>query len=107
MLNHDGSADHARWLAYTALVASQVVRAYANRSLREPLHRLGTNGFLLAACIVALAIQVVIPAVPALADAFRATPLELDDWATVAVIALAPALLAEAIRTLRRAVWVA
>ena len=33
MLTHDGSADHARWLAYTTLVVAQVVRAYANRSL--------------------------------------------------------------------------
>ena len=107
MLNHDGSEEHARWLAYTSLVAAQVVRAYANRSLREPLHRLGRNGFLLFACVLALVVQAVIPVVPPLAEAFRATPLALDDWAIVAVIALAPAVVAEGIRTFRRVTWVA
>lgn len=109
MLMDDGGFDHAAWLAYTILVAGQCVRAYWNRSLREPIRRLGTNGFLLGACLVAIGIQVLIPAVPALADAFRATPLSLGDWALVAVIALLPALAAEAIRTFRRgqALWVA
>ena len=46
MLTHGGGFDHAAWLAYTALVVSQCVRAYWNRSLREPIHRLGRNGFL-------------------------------------------------------------
>jgi len=107
MLNHDGSEEHARWLAYTSLVTAQVVRAYANRSLTEPLHRLSTNGFLLLACVLALAVQVIIPFVPPLAEAFRATPLALDDWAIVALIALAPAVVAEAYRTVRRSTWVA
>jgi Ca2+-transporting ATPase len=107
MLNHDGSEDHTRWLAYTALVCAQVVRAYANRSLRTPLHRLPANGLLLAACILVVVVQAVIPYVPGVADAFRATPLALDDWAIVAVIAVAPALVAELIRTARRTVWVA
>ena len=104
---HDGSADHARWLAYTALVCGQAVRAYANRSIREPVHRLGRNGFLLAACIVTVVIQAVIPLIPPLRDAFRATPLDLVDWALVAAVALVPAVLAEAIRTVRRTIWVA
>jgi Ca2+-transporting ATPase len=107
MTNHDGTFDHARWLAYTALVCAQAVRAYANRSLREPLHHLGPNVFLLLACAAAVVIQLAIPAVPVLADAFRATPLDPIDWAFVAVVALAPALVAEVVRNSRRAVWVA
>ncbi len=101
MANHDGGFVHARWLAYTALVAGQAVRAYANRSIREPVHRLRPNGFLLFACAAAIGIQAVIPYVPALADAFRATRLDLLDWTFVALIAVLPALLAEAIRTAR------
>jgi Ca2+-transporting ATPase len=107
MASHDGPADHARWLAYTTLVCSQVVRAYANRSLHVPLHRLSRNSFLLAACLLVLTIQVAIPFVPALADAFRATPLALGEWAIVALVALAPAVLAEAVRTARGRTWVA
>ena len=109
MLVHGGGGDHAAWLAYTCLVCGQCVRAYWNRSLREPIHRLGVNGFLLAACVGAVAIQAVIPAVPVVADAFRATPLDAADWAMVAGVAVVPALLAEGIRTAARGriAWVA
>ena len=99
--NHGGGFDHARWLAYTALVVGQAVRAYANRSIRGPVHRLGSNGFLAIACLTVVAVQALIPYVPPLAAAFRATPLLPFDWALVAVVALLPALLAETIRTLR------
>jgi Ca2+-transporting ATPase len=104
---HGEGADHARWLAYTALVCGQAIRAYANRSIREPVHRLGRNGVLLGACIATIVIQALIPYVGQLRDAFRATPLDPVDWLAVAIVALAPALLAELIRTVRRSVWVA
>jgi Ca2+-transporting ATPase len=104
---HDGTPDHARWLAYTALVCAQAVRAYSNRSLREPLHRLGRNSVLLGACILTIAIQAAIPSLPPISDAFRATPLDAVDWLLVAAVALTPAVVAQAVRTLRRTVWVA
>lgn len=107
MATHPGSSDHARWLAYTVLVCSQAVRAYANRSVREPISRLPVNGFLLAAGIAVIAIQVVIPSVPILADAFRATPLDASDWAVVAIIALAPAFLAQVVRSVTARTWIA
>ncbi len=101
MANHGGGFEHARWLAYTALVVSQAVRAYANRSIRGPVHRLQPNGFLAIACLAVIVVQATIPFVPALATAFHATPLDALDWALVAVIAVAPALLAEFVRTVR------
>jgi magnesium-transporting ATPase (P-type) len=94
-----GGFEHDRWLAYTALVCAQCVRAYANRSLTTSLRRLGHNGFLLGACLVAVAIQVLIPLVPPLAEAFDALPLDARDWALVAVIALLPAFLAEIVKS--------
>jgi len=103
---HPGNADHVRWLAYTALVIGQVLRAYANRSLSQSVLRLRANGFLAAACLVAVAIQVAIPFLPPLADAFRASPLDAEEWAIVVLIALAPAVVAELIRR-RRLTWVA
>jgi Ca2+-transporting ATPase len=102
-----GPADHARWLAFTILVCAQIVRAYANRSLRVPLHRLSPNWFLFAACLGVLVVQVLIPFIPPLAEAFRATPLSPEDWLLVAVVALAPAVAAEFVRTIRGALWVA
>lgn len=109
MLAHGGSFEHAAWLAYTVLVVGQCVRAYWNRSVREPIHRLGHNGFLLVACLAAAAIQVLIPYVPVLADAFRAVPLNAAEWVVVAVVAFIPAAAAEIIRTRGRGrvLWVA
>jgi len=107
MVTHPGSADHARWLAYTVLVASQAVRAYANRSIREPISRLPINWFLLMAGIAVIAIQVVIPSVPLLAEAFRATALDMSDWALVAAIALVPAILAQVVRGVTGRTWIA
>ena len=103
---HDGSAEHVRWLAYTALVIGQLVRAYSNRSLSLSVLSLRTNGFLAIACLLAVVIQVAIPFIPPLADAFRASPLDALEWGIVAAIALAPALAAEAIRRSGRT-WVA
>ncbi len=104
---HPGTFEHARWLAYTSLVCAQAVRAYANRSLRIPLHRLSMNGFLLTVAIATVAFQALIPHVPALQEIFRATPLDASDWAIVAVVALAPAVLAEIVRTARGRLWIA
>jgi len=83
-----------------------VVRAYANRSLTVPVWRLPRNGALLAAAILVVVVQAAIPVVPALADAFRAAPLDAGDWALVAIVALAPAAFAHVLRVSGRA-WVA
>jgi Ca2+-transporting ATPase len=109
MLTHGGGFEHAAWLAYTALFVGQCVRAYWNRSVREPIHRLGRNGFLMGACLAAVGIQALIPYVPPLAETFRATPLDLVDWLLVAVVAFVPALAAQVARTRGRgeAIWVA
>ncbi len=107
MVSHPGTADHTRWLAYTVLVVAQVVRATANRSLHIPIHRLPVNWFLIGAGAVVIAIQALIPMVPLLAEAFRATPLDATDWTIVVVIALAPALLAEVVRSATGRAWIA
>jgi hypothetical protein len=58
-------------------------------------------------CILTVAVQALIPLIPPIADAFRATPLDAIDWLLVAIIALAPAIVAESIRALRQGPWVA
>ena len=105
MLILDGG-DHARWVAFTALAVGQVVRAYANRSLLVPVHRLPINGFLGGAVLLVIAFQAAIPYVSQLASAFRATPLDGMDWALVAGVALAPAVVAQVARARGRR-WVA
>jgi magnesium-transporting ATPase (P-type) len=107
MLSAEGSREHAAWVAYTALVAAQVVRAYANRSLRTPVVRLSRNGLLLAGGVAVLVIQSAIPFIPGVADAFRASALQPGEWLLVAAIALAPAVVAELARATGRTAWVA
>ena len=109
VLTHGGGFLHAAWLGYSALVVGQCTRAYWNRSLREPIHRLGTNGFLLAACLSAIAIQAAIPYISPLSAAFRATPLDVSDWLLVLAVAAIPAVVAEIARLRSRGqvLWVA
>ena len=65
--------------------------------------------FLLGACLAAAGIQVALPFIPGLADAFRATPLDPVDWLLVAVVALLPAIVSELVRMRGRGrlTWVA
>ena len=107
MLGDPGHADHTRWLAYTALVCGQVARAYANRSLRIPVFQVARNGIFLIGGLAVVVIQAVIPFIPAVADAFRASPLDPLEWLLVAAIALVPAAVAELIRFRGRTAWVA
>jgi P-type Ca2+ transporter type 2C len=104
---HSVDFEHARWLAYTALVIGQVVRANANRSLAYPVLLRRPNGLLLAGGILCVVIQVAIPFVPGVSSAFAATPLDAFDWLLVAIVALVPAALAEVIRAVFRRPWVA
>jgi len=107
MLSQTGSLAHATWLAYTTLVCAQVVRAYANRSLRTPVHRLGRNGVLLVGSLAVVVVQAAIPFIPGVAEAFRASPLNVGEWGLVALIAVAPAVVAEIARSSGRRLWVA
>jgi Ca2+-transporting ATPase len=107
MLSQSGSLAHATWLAYTTLVCAQVVRAYANRSLRTPVHRLGRNGVLLVGGVAVVVVQAALPFIPGVAEAFRASPLDIGEWALVGLIAFAPAVVAEVGRSMGRRLWVA
>jgi Ca2+-transporting ATPase len=104
---HSPDFEHARWLAYTALVVGQVIRANANRSLSYPILLRRPNALLLTGGLLCVTIQVAIPYVPAVSDAFQATPLDAFDWLLVAVVALTPAVVAEVYRAVRHRPWVA
>jgi magnesium-transporting ATPase (P-type) len=104
---HPGDAEHARWLAYTALAVGQAVRAYANRSLRQSIFALRPNRFLALAVVAVVAVQLAIPALPVLAEAFHASVLSAAEWGIVALIAVAPAVVAEMARRMTGRDWVA
>lgn len=104
---HSPDFEHARWLAYTALVVGQVIRANANRSLAYPVLPRRPNRLLLFGGVGCVTFQAAIPYLPGLSSAFHATPLDGLDWMLVAAVALAPALFAETYRAVRRQPWVA
>ena len=106
-LARDEDPDHARWLAFNALVFGQLVRAYANRSLERPVISLARNGFLAIACVLAAVTTLAIPYVPALADAFVASSIAPLDMLLIALIAIAPAAVSEVVRARRGTTWVA
>ena len=83
------------------------MRANANRCLAYPVLLRRPNTLLLLGGLLCVGIQLVIPFVPALSDAFAATPLDAFDWLLVAAVALAPALVAETYRALTHRPWVA
>lgn len=107
LMTWSGGGEHGRWLALTSLVIAQSVRAYSNRSLSLPMTSLRPNLFLLATCLVVVAVQILIPLVPPLADAFRASPLSPGEWVLVTGVALLPAFVAELLRRTGRGPWVA
>ena len=107
MLTHEGTPDHVRWLAFSSLVIGQAVRANGNRSLTRPVTSLRPNLLLAGAAVIVVLVQLAIPYVPPLAEAFRATTLDSSDWLLIAIIALTPALVAEVIRRVTGWEWVA
>jgi Ca2+-transporting ATPase len=106
VLGAGGTPEHAAWMAFTTLVVAQLVRANANRTLDQSLLRIGPNAVLIGMGAFWLLVQAAIPHVPPLADAFRATPLSLEEWVLIGAIALTPALVAEVVRRSGRT-WVA
>lgn len=99
--------NHARWVAFTSLVAAQSIRAYSNRSLLTPVTRLPANVFLSTVCLITILVQIVIPFVPPLSEAFRASLLSPWEWVLVTGVAVLPALVAELLRRMGRGPWVA
>jgi magnesium-transporting ATPase (P-type) len=65
------------------------------------------NRFLAGAAFIVAAIQVLIPFIPPLADAFRASPLSPAEWLFALAVAIGPWLAAEAIRMRTSRAWVA
>jgi Ca2+-transporting ATPase len=107
LVSTDVGLAHQRWVAFTALVLAQAVRANANRSLTKPTWTFPINPLLAGAAFVVAVIQVLIPFVPPLADAFRASPLSPVEWLLAIGVALLPWGVAEAVRYRRGLAWVA
>jgi len=73
---------HARTMAFCTIVFSQLFFAFSARSATKTLWRIGplTNMRLVAAVGVSMLLQLAVVYLPVLSDAFRTSPLGLEEW---------------------------
>ena len=97
-----GDYTTGRTFAFTVLALSQLVHAFNVRS-RESLFRIGffSNRKMVLAFLLCAAMQVVVIGHPTLSAIFGATPLTLEQWRTVALMAPLPLLVMEATKWMR------
>lgn len=73
---------HARTVAFCTIVFAQLFYAFSARSATKTLWRIGifTNTKLVAAIEVSVLLQLAVVYLPGLSDAFRTSPLDLEEW---------------------------
>ena len=96
--------EQARTVAFTVMVAAQLVHAFNCRSERLSLFQLGigTNPMLVWAFLFSFAVQLVVLTVPAVALIFKVVPLPVEDWELMGAAAILPFLIMEIVKALRR-----
>lgn len=89
--------DAARTIAFASLSIAEILRAFTARSEEVPLWRLplSANPYMVPAAIISLLLVLVPIYVEPIATAFRAVPLNLNDWSVVLGLALVPSIGAE------------
>jgi Ca2+-transporting ATPase len=99
------TVDQARSLAFTTLVLSELLRAFAARSSTRVLWEIGvaTNLRLVAVVIGSAALQLALQRVPAAARLFDVAPLGAADLVRAVALALVPVSALELTKLLRRA----
>jgi Ca2+-transporting ATPase len=96
VLWHEGmgrSEEASRTVAFASLVLSQVMIAFACRSLERPLLTLSwrSNPWLLLGASASIVALILVVYAPGLADAFEAEALSVTDWVIVAGFSVLPA----------------
>jgi magnesium-transporting ATPase (P-type) len=89
-------------MAFATIALSELALVFSLRSGDQPFHRARRNPLLLGAVGVSLLVVGLVVYVPALHEPFATTSLGPAALATVLALALAPALLVEGIKAVRR-----
>jgi Ca2+-transporting ATPase len=97
---------YARTMAFVTLSFAELPLAFAARSLRHSIFRIGwlSNRQMLWAFGLALSMLLVVVYVPFLNPVFDTVPLSLGDWAEILGFSLIPFVLFEIYKAVRRAV---
>lgn len=103
-LSQDMDVAHARTIAFSILIISQMFLVLINRSDETPVWRLPltTNKFLMAIMVLTALMLSLIVYVPLLQKIFKTASLTMNNWLMVIVIALASTLWYEGIKLLTR-----
>ncbi len=98
------SVETARTVAFSSMVAAQLIHAFNSRSDRLSILTIGlcSNRLLLLAVGLSLGTHVAILTVPALAAIFKVAPLSLEDWLVIAVAGAMPLVVVELSKWWRR-----
>jgi magnesium-transporting ATPase (P-type) len=100
-----GGIDEARTMAFTTLVLAQLFNAFNARSARaSAFHRLFANRWLWVAVAVSAVLQVAVVELEFMNDAFKTTPLSLEEWLICTGLA-SIVLWASELRKLIASVW--
>ena len=100
-----GDPAAANTMAFATLTFSQLFHAYDVRSEETSLWALGplSNRAMNKAFLVGMALQLAVLLAPPLQGAFSVVPLTAGQWGTVAVLAIAPLVVCETVKAVRRA----
>ena len=98
----DGTANT---MAFATLVFCELTRAFAVRSERESIFKIGvfTNPTMNKSFLVGMILQLAVLLVPFLQNVFSITPLTGTEWLVVAVLGLMPLVISEIAKAIRRA----
>ncbi|MBH0200975.1 MAG: hypothetical protein HP496_01410 [Nitrospira sp.] len=87
-------------MAFTVMVAAQLVHVFNCRSDRWSLFQMGvtTNHALIWAVVLSVALQVGILTIPFMEPIFKVAPIPIEDWELMVAMALLPLAVVEAIK---------
>jgi Ca2+-transporting ATPase len=99
------AAATANTMAFATLTISQLFHAFDVRSEDRSIFSIGlfTNPAMNKAFLVGMALQLAVLLFPPLMEVFRVVPLTGTDWLCVAALSLAPVLICEGEKSIRRA----
>ena len=92
-------------MAFATLTISQLFHAFDVRSEDRSIFSIGllTNPAMNKAFLVGMALQLAVLLFPPLMEVFRVVPLTGQEWLCVAALSLAPVLICEGEKSIRRA----
>ncbi|HHV79277.1 MAG TPA: cation-translocating P-type ATPase [Firmicutes bacterium] len=91
---------YARTLAFSALVTSELLRAFTARSENEPLIKIGllSNRAMLGANLISFLLLLAVIEIPGMSRIFGTVPMNVADWGVVFGLALIPSFGAEVLK---------